>query len=108
MTTFEQLWAVLYDHGASAKKEEGTRRFWFTQSSQQQEQVFTTITTKLRENKFVQYDPIRAIKENIRQLHQQQTLSYAEYYQRYGTTEETDGWKRQFVPEERKTVYVRN
>ena len=62
---FNSLWQLLYDHGASAKKEEGTRRFWDTLTPQQQEQAFTTITTKLKEDKFVQYDPIRAIKENL-------------------------------------------
>ena len=25
---FNTMWQLLYDHGASAKKEEGTRRFW--------------------------------------------------------------------------------
>ena len=66
MIDFKQIWSLLYEHGASAKKEEGTRRFWDTLTPFQQEQVFTTISTKLRDDKFVQYDPIRALKENIR------------------------------------------
>ena len=37
----------------------------------------------------------------------QETLSYAEYYQRFGTTEEQGGWKRVFKPEEQKTIYVK-
>ena len=37
-----------------------------------------------------------------------QTLSYAEYYQRFGTTEEQGGWKRVFKPEEQKTIYVKS
>ena len=61
---FEQLWALLYEHGASEKKKEGTRRFWNTLTEEQQRQVFTTISRKLKEDKFVQFDPIRAIKEN--------------------------------------------
>ena len=63
---FEKLWAMLYEHGASEKKKEGTQRYWATLTSDQQQQVFTAIRRKLEEGRFVQYDPIRAIKENIR------------------------------------------
>ncbi len=66
MRDFQQLWALLYDHGASGKKEEGTRRFWVTLSATQQEQAFRTISKRLQEGKFVQYDPIRAIRESLR------------------------------------------
>ena len=104
---FESLWQLLYQHGASDKKEEGTRRFWQTLTPEQQQQVFTTISTKLQEGKFVQYDPIRAIQENLRRLPKSEVLSYAEYYQRFGTTEEQGGWKRVFKPEEQKTIYVK-
>ena len=38
----------------------------------------------------------------------QQTLSYADYYARFGTTEELEGWKRQFLPNEQRTIYVKN
>lgn len=57
---------MLYEHGASEKKKEGTRRYWATLTSDQQQQVFTAIRWKLEVGRFVQYDPIRAIKENIR------------------------------------------
>ena len=40
---FNELWNLLYQHGASAKKEEGTRRFWNTLTPQQQSYAFTTI-----------------------------------------------------------------
>ena len=37
-----------------------------------------------------------------------QTLSYADYDARYGTTEETDGWHRQFLPDQQKTIYIKS
>ena len=37
-----------------------------------------------------------------------QILSYADYYSLYGTTEEVDGWQRQFLPEQQKTIFVKN
>ena len=97
---------MLYDHGASAKKEEGTRRYWATLTPQQQRQVFTTISTKLREDKFVQYDPIRAIKENLRKA-RKQVLSFDDYYARFGTTEPRDGWVRTFLKDQQKTIYIK-
>ena len=38
----------------------------------------------------------------------QQTMAFDDYYKKYGTTEETDGWKRVFKPEERRTIYVKS
>ena len=38
---------------------------------------------------------------------QRQILSYTDYYNRYGTTEEKDGWVRTFLPEQQKTIYVK-
>ena len=102
---FDALWAMLYEHGASAKKEEGTRRYWATLTPQQQRQVFTTISTKLREDKFVQYDPIRAIKENLRKA-RKQILSFDDYYARFGTTEPRDGWHME-NPTGNKVIYVK-
>ena len=62
------IWQALYDNGASAKKEEGTHRYWLTLSPAQQEHAFTTITKRLQAGKFVWFDPIRAIKEALRTL----------------------------------------
>ena len=37
-----------------------------------------------------------------------QTLSFADYYAKFGTTEEQDGWQRTFLPEQQKTIYVKH
>ena len=60
------MWQKLYDNGASAKQEEGTRRYWLTLSDDERQIAFTTISKRLEEGKFVWYDPIRAIEENLR------------------------------------------
>ena len=108
MITFEQIWRALYDNGASDKKEEGTRRYWETLTPEQQERAFTTITRKLREGGFVWYDPIRAIQEalKVRGRKDERKLSFQEYYQRYGTTEERDGWKMA-NPTGQQVIYVK-
>lgn len=103
---FNKLWPLLYDHGASAKKEEGTRRYWATLTLEQQKSVLTTISSKLSEGKFVQFDPIRAIKENLPKAPKQQVLSFDEYYARYGTTTPCDGWQMT-NPTGQKVIYVK-
>ena len=50
-------------------------------------------------------DPLRAMEENARPP-RKQTMSMAEYYKRYGTTKETDGWK-QANPTGQRVVYVK-
>lgn len=103
---FNKLWQLLYEHGASAKKEEGARRHWSTLTTEQQKSVLDTISRKLSQGKFVQFDPIRAIKENTPKT-RLLTLSYNEYYRRYGTTEPRDGWQMA-NPTGQKVIYVKN
>ena len=105
MVTFEDMWRVLYEHGACSWKEEGTKLYWDGLRQEQQEQVFTIITKKLEEGKFVQYDPIRAIMENTKKV-RRQVLTYQQYYERFGTTEERDGWKME-NPTGQKVIYVK-
>jgi hypothetical protein len=67
MIDFNDIWQLLLENGASHRKEEGTRRYWDTLSDEEQHCAFNNISRKLAERAFVHYDPIRAIKENIRQ-----------------------------------------
>ena len=39
---------------------------------------------------------------------QQMQMSFADYYAKFGTTEEQGGWKRKFIPEESKTIYIKD
>ena len=68
MISFNLIWSLLYQNGASPKKEEGTRRYWETLTVEQQQFVLTTITQKLKEGAFVHFDPIRAIQETLRRF----------------------------------------
>ena len=65
---FETVWQALVENGSSMRNHDATERFWNTLSPQQQDLAHRNIPRKVREGKFVQYDPIRAIKENIRQV----------------------------------------
>ena len=63
---FEIIWQALYENCSSGKNRNATKLFWDTLTSVQQHTAFVNITRKAKEGKFIQYDPIRAIKENIR------------------------------------------
>lgn len=65
----DRVWKALVEHGSSRKSEEAVRRFWATLSPKQKQTAANNIPRKVREGKYVQYNPIQAIKENIRSYH---------------------------------------
>ena len=107
MIEFNKIWSLLYNHGASERYKDDCARLWESYTPVQQQQIFDTISDKLQQDRFVHYNPLRAIRENYRPA-QQQTLSYNEYYKRFGTTEEVQGWKKQYLAAEQRTVYILN
>ena len=76
MIEFNDMWQLLLNNGASTRKEEGTRRYWLTLSDEQQQIAYTNISRKLAGKAFVNYDPIRAIKENSWQAKGKQPTNY--------------------------------
>lgn len=106
MEQFNELWAMLRKHGSSTKREKECARLWSTYSPVLQQQIYNAIRSKLKQNKFVHYDPLRAIQENAKAV-RTQTLSYKEYYARYGTTESRDGWQMA-NPTRQQVIYVKN
>ena len=104
---FEETWQALYENGSSGRNKEPTRAFFASLTPEQQQTARDNIVRKVKEGLFVQYDPIRAIRENIRRAKpRQQTMSFSEYYAKYNTTEEMDGWK-QANPTGQRVVYVK-
>ena len=106
MSSFDFLWQLLENHGVVPGKKAECARLWDSYTLQQQRDIYRSIRDKLRAGKFVHYDPVRAVKENApRQL--TTTLSFNDYYARFGTTEEQGCWKRIFIKEQQKTVYIK-
>ena len=66
MNDFQQLWALLRQHGSSAKRETECAALWATYPPDLQQRIYATIRTKLEQGKFVHYDPVRALEENAR------------------------------------------
>ena len=108
MYTFFEIWTLLEPKAEYANLIKKCRELWESFSSEKQQEIFLKIEKKKLEKKFIDYNPLLAIRNNsIERSKRQETLSYAEYYQRFGTTEEQGGWKRVFKPEEQKTIYVK-
>ena len=67
MPTFEQLWSLLYDHGATNYYKHDCCEIWNSLTPDRQKQLYDTISTKLSRGLFVHYNPLQAINANIRQ-----------------------------------------
>lgn len=105
MELFNDLWTMLRQHGSSSKREKECAELWGTYSPAMQQQIYNSIRSKLEHGKFVHYDPLRAIQENVKAV-RSQTLSYREYYARFGTTIEQGGWKMA-NPTGQQVIYVK-
>ena len=103
--TFDTLWQLFADHGSSDRRRHDAFHLWSKLTPHQRRQLCDTIADKLRTNRFVHYDPVRAIIENTR-TPQPRQLSYGEYYSRYRTTEPKDGWRMIKNPEG-KVCYIK-
>ena len=105
--TFFHIWQLIRNHGGVAEfyKEEA-KALWDTFTREQQREIYRAIRDKLNSGKFVNYVPTKAIMENAPKK-QQQVLTYEQYFERFRTTDERDGWKRLFMPEEQRTIYVK-
>ena len=114
MKTFNDLWQLLAPKAEYANRRKACFALWNELTENQQDVLYDVISDKLSKGKFVDYNPLFAIKNNSSfpsgrdgaGFHQ--TLSFADYYRRYNTTEETDGWHRQFLPEKQTTIYIKN
>ena len=108
MTSFDFLWLLVSAHGSVAEMHKNElARVWDEYTLEEQRAIYRSIRDKLRAGRFVHYNPVKAVRDNAPKLRPLQTLSYADYYRRYGTTLETDGWQRRFLPEKQTTIYVK-
>ena len=107
MYTFYEIWTLLEPKAEYANLINKCKELWESFSPEKQQEIFLKIEKKKLEKKFVDYNPLLAIRNNsIERSKPQQTLSYADYYARYGTTEPRDGW-HMANPTGSKVIYVK-
>ena len=107
MTSFDFLWQLLESHGVVSSYKAECARLWDTYNLEQQRAIYRSIRDKLRAGKFVNYNPVKAVRENAPKKRPPLILTMNDYYARYGTTEEQDGWRREYRPDEQRTVYIK-
>ena len=105
---FDDFWPLVENHGSVAYFHRNEcEDLWGRLTSEQQQAVYNAIQRKLDSGLFVHYDPTKAIRDNLPKAPKIQIISADEYYRRYGTQTEHDGWKRTFLPDQQKTIYVK-
>ena len=104
MDSFDLIWQLLNPQAIYANRKRACYDMWQSFSEDKKEQIITTIKDKMAKGKFVDYNPYFAIKRNSQQ--QLQTLSFADYYARFNTTEEQGGWHMQ-NPTGQCVIYVK-
>jgi len=105
MITFFELWTLLEPKAEYANLFGHCKQLWESWPGDKQEEVFLKIEKKKAEHKFVDYNPLLALRNNAAPP-KRQVMSYADYYVKFGTTEERDGWKME-NPTGNKVIYVK-
>ena len=97
---FDDYWELFAPDAEFANRRSATQRLWDQLGTDRQRAIIEWLKAgkaKYTRNPYFFLTDFRQPR--------QQTLSYADYYARFGTTEEQDGWKRKFIPEQQITIY---
>ena len=105
MYTFEELWALLQPKSDYDQLRGKCRQLWNSFSPDKRQVVYCRIEEKKNRKEFLDYNPLFAIRKNNIEP-RRQILSFNDYYIRYGTTQETDGW-HMANPTGNKVIYVK-
>ena len=107
MRSFEEIWALLKPEGEYKRRRGACERLWQGYEPGRQEAIYSKIEGKLARGEFVNENPYFAIEDNAKEIKKRKlVMSYADYYAKYGTTEERDGWKMA-NPTGQKVIYVK-
>ena len=107
MKTIDDIWALLAPEGEYKRRRGACERLWQGYEPGRQEAIYARIEGKLQRGEYVSENPYFAIEDNAREIRpRRETMSYADYYAKFGTTEERDGWKM-VNPTGNKVMYVK-
>ena len=109
MFTFETIWALLSPQGEYKRRRRACERLWYGWPTSVQKQVVETISKAKQQGEPIHPNPYFAMEDTALKSKKQAlrlTLSYADYYARYGTTIPQDGWKM-INPTGQRVIYVK-
>ena len=99
---FEQYWQLIGGEVNFPDRKAASERVWSLCSPEKQQAIIAWLQAHGR---YPGRNPYFFILDF--QVKRRKTLSYADYYAKYGTTEERDGWHMQ-NPTGNKVIYVKN
>lgn len=103
------IWALLSPQGEYKRRRGACERLWEGYDEPIRKRVYEALRAARQEGRWINPNPYFAIEDTAiaeQRKHSPQTLSYSDYYKRYGTTEEQGGWKME-NPTGQRVVYVR-
>ena len=65
MVTFTDLWQLLYDHGSSNYYKHDCNQIFESLEPARRQRLYDNISRKLSEGKFVSFNPLEAIHDNM-------------------------------------------
>ena len=110
MCTIISVWALLKPQGEYKRRRRACERLWDSYAPQMQERIYNRLAQAQQRGEPINPNPYFAIEDtalNLERLPKPQTLSFADYYARYHTTEPMDGWQMA-NPTGNQVIYVKN
>ena len=109
MYSILSIWALLNPQGEYKRRRQACERLWEGYDEKTRQWIYEALRKAKQEGRWINPNPYFAIEDTAlaeqRKRHTQQ-LSFNEYYKRYGTTEERDGWKMA-NPTGQQVIYVK-
>ena len=99
---FEQYWTLIGGDTNYSDRKSAAEKAWNLCSPEKQNAIIAWLQ---KHGRYTGRNPYFFILDF--QAKRQQTLSFSDYYNRYGTTDETDGW-HMANPTGNKVIYVKN
>ena len=99
---FETYWTLIGGDVNFSDRKTATEKVWSLCAPEKRQAIIEWLQ---RHGRYPGRNPYFFILDF--QVKRRQTLTYAQYYDRYGTTEERDGWKME-NPTGNKVIYVKN
>lgn len=104
---FSHIWDLLVSHGVVPSEKLLAQSVWNTYNLDQKRAIYRAIRDKIRAGKFVNYHPHIAIRDNAPKPPKYITIPAEKYYAMYNTQKNCGGWVRTFLPDQHKTIYVK-
>jgi len=109
MCSFQRIWALLKPQGEYKRRYRACERLWTGYAPEMQQRIFQLLEAAQQRGDWINPNPYFAIEDvalKEQRKPRQQTLSYADYYARYHTTEPCDGW-HMANPTGNKVIYIK-